>query len=207
MYMPNTWSADDLITAKKLNNIEQGISDNEVGAITDEEIDSIMSIALGSTSTVASPSVLSFNGRTGSVVSEKGDYTAEMVGALPILGGDVANSVGVHGNFIFRDTGPVGHDAWLAVDYDHLLLYGINQISFENGKRVLTTDDAVSTGGVSAEQVNQVVKSALAENSEYTNSQVAQCKMQEEYIIKLCTELSQKILELSRRVEILEQNL
>ena len=42
--------------------------------------------------------VTSFNGRTGVVVPQNGDYTAEQVGALPISGGAVTGDIDLSGN-------------------------------------------------------------------------------------------------------------
>lgn len=42
--------------------------------------------------------VASFNGRTGAVVPQAGDYTAEQVGALPISGGTMTGNIDMGGN-------------------------------------------------------------------------------------------------------------
>ena len=44
--------------------------------------------------------VASFNGRTGAVVPQAGDYTAEQVGALPISGGTMTGDIDMGGNNI-----------------------------------------------------------------------------------------------------------
>ena len=42
--------------------------------------------------------VSSFNGRTGAVVPQAGDYTAEQVGALPISGGTMTGNLILNGD-------------------------------------------------------------------------------------------------------------
>lgn len=47
-----------------------------------------------------SAGVASFNGRTGAVVPQDGDYTAEQVGALPVSGGTMTGNIDMGGNNI-----------------------------------------------------------------------------------------------------------
>ena len=51
--------------------------------------------------------VSSFNGRTGAVVPQDGDYTAEQVGALPISGGTMTGALNMGANKITTTTTPI----------------------------------------------------------------------------------------------------
>lgn len=61
-YTPTTWKDGDVITAVKMNKIEQGVANVSGGGAS---------------------GVTSFNGRTGAVTPQSGDYTAAQVGARP----------------------------------------------------------------------------------------------------------------------------
>lgn len=64
-YTPTIWKDGDLITADKMNKLEQGLANIQSG---------------GSSGS----GVSSFNARTGDVKPKTGDYTAAMVGAATL---------------------------------------------------------------------------------------------------------------------------
>ena len=72
-YTPTTWKDGDVITAAKMNKLEQGVKDAGGGV---------------------SSGVTSFNGRTGAVAPQTGDYTAAQVGARPDTWTPTAADVG-----------------------------------------------------------------------------------------------------------------
>lgn len=90
-YTRTTWTDDDLITAFKLNKMEQGIvqasdlasktnllSGGATGQMLVKASDTDMDIAWAD---APSGGVTSFNGRIGDISPASGDYTADMVGA------------------------------------------------------------------------------------------------------------------------------
>lgn len=106
-YNPTVWEENDLLSIDRMNKIEQGIaaasnpegllptggstgqmltkaSDNDFDAEWTDVPESITMSDVNTAIEEAVPDsiVESFNGRTGAVVPQSGDYTAEMVGAI-----------------------------------------------------------------------------------------------------------------------------
>lgn len=108
-YTPTQWKDGDLITAKRLNKLEEGVANEQIGppgapgkngvspavavtdipgghrvTITDAEGSKSFDVLDGKDSTGdgGTAGVTSFNGRDGAVTPKAGDYTAAMVGAL-----------------------------------------------------------------------------------------------------------------------------
>lgn len=107
-YNPTVWEENDLLSADRMNKIEQGIAEasetpdgllpaggtaGQVLAKTSDEdfavewTDVPKSITIDDVNTAiaeAVPDIIveSYNGRSGAVVPQSGDYTAEMVGAI-----------------------------------------------------------------------------------------------------------------------------
>ncbi len=106
-YTPTTWKDGDLITAEKMNKLEEGLANipkgdtgpagpqGPIGKTGEAGPQGPIGPAgpqgeqgppgpQGEKGEPGSGGVSSFNGRTGSVVPKKGDYTADMVGAATV---------------------------------------------------------------------------------------------------------------------------
>lgn len=103
-YEMTVWQDGDLITAERLNKLEQGVANEQTGPQGEKGADGApgkdgqtprigenghwwigeQDTGISATGPKGEPgSMASFNGRTGAIVPESGDYTAEMVGAIP----------------------------------------------------------------------------------------------------------------------------
>ena len=70
-----------------------------------------------------SAGVSSFNGRAGAVVPQNGDYTASMVGALPLSGGTMTGNLNMGGAHISGVGSITGSN-----EFGELLLYGDTEV-------------------------------------------------------------------------------
>lgn len=61
--------------------------------------------------------VLTFNGRTGAVISQKGDYTAEMIGALSTSGGEINGSLHVNSSLTIGEGSDSIEDTKVMISY------------------------------------------------------------------------------------------
>lgn len=100
-YEMTVWQDGDLITAERMNKLEQGVANEQTGPPGENGADrkdgqtprigengnwwiGEQDTGIPATGPQGEPgSMASFNGRTGAIVPESGDYTAEMVGAIP----------------------------------------------------------------------------------------------------------------------------
>jgi len=104
-YIPTQWQDGDLITAERMNHIERGVTNEQVGpqgpagpkgdtgaqGPKGDKGDTGPQGPKGDTGPQGPPGpagsstagVESFNGRSGAVSPQSGDYTAAMVGAIP----------------------------------------------------------------------------------------------------------------------------
>lgn len=118
MYVPTVWKNGDLLTAENLNKLENAVSNEQIGpqgpqgeagppgpqgdpgpqgptgpvgpqGETGPAGPQGPEGPAGPQGPQGDSGVISFNGRSGAVVPEREDYTAEMVGAIPI--GDIGN--------------------------------------------------------------------------------------------------------------------
>lgn len=185
-YTPHNWKDGELLRAEDLNHLEQGVMNEQIGPQGPEgptgpkgeqgpqgepgpvgpageqgpvgpEGPAGPAGPPGPQGPAGEPGgVTSFNGRTGAVSPQEGDYTAGMVGALPAIDGTVSTNIRLQGdgkpgekiNFGEQDYAYISHPSARKIEIRGKNGVNLNADSASNvtikGVQIATTADVAS---------------------------------------------------------------